>query len=191
MNALLIDHDDSFTFNLQHWLQGLAATVEIINHQEINTQDFSAYDLIVLSPGPKNPYDYPHIIHWLKQNYFLKSIFGVCLGMQLLTVASGGDVNPYTPPFHGKKSKLHIQFNQNNYLNELSNIEVARYHSLKCLNLLNFNVLAFSEEADRSQIPMWIEHKNKKWLGVQFHPESFLTEKSYLVQNALKTWMTI
>ncbi len=189
MKALLIDHHDSFTFNLRHWLLAIATSVEIVNHTSITNQTFSEFDFVVLSPGPKSPQDYPHILNWLQQNYFKKPIFGVCLGMQLMTICGGGSVEKYNSPQHGKKSALHIQYHDEAHLDELSGLRVARYHSLKCAGLAEFKTLAFSEEPDQAQIPMWIEHKIQKWMGWQFHPESFLTEKTSLFQQQLKTWI--
>ncbi len=195
MKALLIDHDDSFTFNLRHWLFAVAANVDIISHREITNQIFSDYDFVVLSPGPKSPHNYPHITNWLKHHYFIKPIFGVCLGMQLMTIASNGQVRPSTNPKHGKKSVLHIQYKLNcNYerdLDSLSSSQVARYHSLICSELNDFKILAFSDENDSAPalVPMWIEHLSFRWMGVQFHPESFMTEKSELIQAFLKKWI--
>lgn len=177
LKAVLIDHDDSFTFNLQHWLFEFTCNVEIINHRQIIEQKFSEFDFIVLSPGPKNPEAYPHIVHWLRQMESQKPIFGVCLGMQLMAIASGGVVTAYNPPVHGKKSKLVSE-------NIFNGLEVARYHSLKCSHLENFKILATSDN-----LPMWIQHKEKKWLGIQFHPESFLSENTKLLQDHLKGWI--
>ena len=189
MKALLIDHHDSFTFNLRHWLLAIATSVDIINHDTILNQTFTDFDFIVLSPGPKSPQDYPHILNWLKQKYFEKPIFGVCLGMQQMAICGGGTIEKYASPKHGKKSNLQIQFHDQTNLDELSGLQVARYHSLKCNGLTEFKTLAFIEEPDHSQVPMWIEHKNNKWMGWQFHPESFLTEKPNLFQQQLKTWI--
>lgn len=177
LKAVLIDHDDSFTFNLQHWLFQFTSNVEIINHRQIIDQKFSEYDFVVLSPGPRNPESYPHILNWLLIVEPQKPIFGVCLGMQLMAVASGGTVTPYSPPLHGKKSKLVSE-------NIFNGLEVARYHSLKCGQLKNFQILAISDD-----LPMWIQHKEKKWLGVQFHPESFLSENTKLFQDYLQNWI--
>lgn len=178
LKAVLIDHDDSFTFNLQHWLHGFVDKVEIINHKNIHLHNFQSDDLIVLSPGPKSPSDYPHILNWLKNLDSNQPLFGVCLGMQLMTLAEGGVVTPYSPPLHGKTSRLVSA-------NEFNDTKIARYHSLKCDHLEKFNIVATSEN-----IAMWVEHKNKKWLGVQFHPESFLTENTKALQNYIKSWVT-
>ena len=178
MKALIIDHDDSFTFNLRHWLFAICDDIEIVNHHRIHDQNFLEYDLVVLSPGPKSPKDYPHVINWLEKKYFKKPIFGVCLGMQLMTLASGGTVESYSPPQHGKKSKL------NTNLPGFKDLEVARYHSLYCSDVSQFDLIALSEN-----IPMWIEHKTHSWLGLQFHPESFLTEKTSLLQNYIRSWI--
>ncbi len=178
MKTLLIDHDDSFTFNLRHWLFAICDHVDIVNHQEISDQVFAEYDFVVLSPGPKSPQDYPHIIQWLQKKYFNRCIFGVCLGMQLMTIAAGGVVEPYSPPLHGKKSKLMSN------IPEFQNVEVARYHSLFCSDVSTFDLIAVSENK-----PMWIEHKTNRWLAVQFHPESFLTENTSLLQSYLLRWL--
>lgn len=177
LKVILIDHDDSFTFNLRHWLFDFAGEVTIINHREVSEQNFSQFDLVVLSPGPKHPQDYPHILTWLNKVSPEKPIFGVCLGMQLMTISAGGQVESYSPPLHGKTSNLISGSN-------LNNLKVARYHSLKCSGLKQFDILAESDD-----LPMWIQHQEKKWMAVQFHPESFLTENSARLQHHIKDWI--
>jgi anthranilate synthase/aminodeoxychorismate synthase-like glutamine amidotransferase len=184
MKTLLIDHDDSFTYNLQHWLQPICSEVTVVNHRDLPTSVNA--DLVVLSPGPKSPQHYPQVINFINNLPLNTAVYGVCLGLQLLVHSSGGLVKPYAIPLHGKKSKLNIL--NSKYL-ELQNLEVARYHSLYCaeLSTVNFNMLA--ETSDDTKIPMWLMHNEKKWMGVQFHPESFLTEKPELHLKILNDWL--
>lgn len=182
MKALLIDHDDSFTYNLQHWLAPLFSEVQVLSHRELS--QFKLAELIVLSPGPKHPMDYPHVIELINRLSQRTPVFGVCLGMQLMVTACGGEVKSYSPPMHGKSSALHVLDPK---LKELHGAQVARYHSLSCNQLpADFTLLA-KNEAD--QLPLWIQHRQKKWLGVQFHPESFMTEKADIHRRLLSEWL--
>lgn len=183
MKALLIDHDDSFTFNLQHWLSPICTEIKVVNHQDLQKNLHA--NLIVLSPGPKTPSDYPHVQEFIRIVSERTAIYGVCLGLQMLVHAGGGRIGPYTPPLHGKKSKLEVIEPQ---YAALHNAEVARYHSLYCsdYNSQLFSTLALSQD---DKIPMWLKHNKKKWMGVQFHPESFLTEKSELHLKVLSDWL--
>ncbi len=190
MKAALIDHDDSFTSNLRHWLKPLFTQIDVYNHRDFfspssNSKLADDYELIVLSPGPKHPSDYPQTLEWLKTSNIRMPVLGVCLGLQMLVLSAGGSVEAYSPPLHGKKSKLKVE----KELVELANAEVARYHSLIC-NLKNipdeFQLLA---ESNDDQQPMWLRHKIKKWMGMQFHPESFLTEKSETHLKYLQLWL--
>jgi len=182
MKALLIDHDDSFTYNLRNWLRP-AFSVEVRNHRDLEANlPEKNFDLIVLSPGPKSPKDYPHIKTFIQNLNSAQRVFGVCLGMQILNECDGGSVLPYTPPLHGKKSKLVVTDAQYSAFN---NIVVARYHSLQCHLSKNtkFEVIAVSEN---DHLPMLLQHSEKPWTGFQFHPESFLTEKPELFLQYLK-----
>jgi anthranilate synthase/aminodeoxychorismate synthase-like glutamine amidotransferase len=184
MKALLIDHDDSFTYNLRSWLSP-AFSVEVRSHRDLEVgYSPESFNLIVLSPGPKSPKDYPHIKNWIQNLKPDQKIFGVCLGMQILNECAGGSVEVYSPPLHGKKSKLiagspkFLPFN---------GISVARYHSLQCKMTPDseFEVVAASEN---DGLPMFVQHRKKPWLGFQFHPESFMTEKPELFLRYLQDW---
>ncbi len=183
MKALLIDHDDSFTYNLQDWLRPLCEEIQVVNHRDLEKNLHA--NLVVLSPGPKSPQHYPHVVDFVKNLSGRSAVYGVCLGLQLLVQAESGQINPYTPPLHGKKSQLLIQEPRYNFLN---NCQVARYHSLYCTEYsqTNFETIALSED---DRLPMWLSHRTKKWMGVQFHPESFLTEKPDLHLKALSDWL--
>jgi anthranilate synthase/aminodeoxychorismate synthase-like glutamine amidotransferase len=183
--VLLIDHDDSFTYNLRDWLRPAFAEVTVAHHRSEKVFD-KPYDLIVLSPGPHSPAYYPHVLQQIKKLNPAQPVLGVCLGLQSLVEVSGGTVSAYTPPLHGKTSQLRI-INPSAEKSIFEKLHVARYHSLACQGFEDqFNVCAVSEDDDR---PMWLEHTKKKWIGFQFHPESFLTEKSFLYRDYLVDWM--
>lgn len=189
MRALLIDHDDSFTENLRHWLKPIFETIDLISCHDLeaspaNTDVFSShYDLIVLSPGPNGPNDYSLTLRYLKSLPKTQAVLGVCLGLQIMVLLEGGVVQVYSPPRHGKQSNLQIVSPQ---YSQFQNYRVARYHSLKCLPNADFETIAVASD---DKIPMWFVHKNKKWIGFQFHPESFLTENSDQVLNWLDCWI--
>lgn len=189
MKAVLIDHDDSFTYNLRHWLNPLCSKIEVLNHQNFfNTAaKVEENTLYVLSPGPKNPIDYPQTLDWLLSVPGHTPVFGVCLGLQMMAQSYGVPVLAYEPPLHGKKSKLRIL--NDDYV-QFNNQDVARYHSLYCdfqNNSQLFEILAVSQDDER---PMWVRHKEKNWMGVQFHPESFLTAQPDLHLQYLKSWLS-
>lgn len=185
MKIALIDHDDSFTFNLRQWLSPLSNQIKVYSHQDLAQKQIPANDLFVLSPGPKNPLDYPHTLNWMKQLPSEQHIFGVCLGMQMMFAAENELVLSYQPPLHGKKSKLTTLSSE---IKNFENFQVARYHSLCCLPDKK-SAFEFLAESAEDQKPMWVKHKNKNWLGFQFHPESFLTENPEVFLNYLKQWV--
>lgn len=173
-NALIIDHDDSFIWNIKFWLEP-EFSVTILNHSQLNNQAvFSHYDLIVMSPGPKSPQDYPRSLELIKN--LNQPVLGICLGFQMMTLLSGGSVQAYTPPRHGKTSVL-----------DTNHLKVGRYHSLKCLPSKDFKVMAYSQD---DQCVMWAEHLTKKQIGFQFHPESFLTEQSEIYKQHVLKWIS-
>ena len=179
MKALLIDHDDSFTYNLRHWLKPLCEEVIVRNHRDLESVPgkIPATPLVVLSPGPLHPENYPHVQKYIQSLPPQTFLYGVCLGMQLMVMSEGGTVESYTPPLHGKKSRL--------LGSSVNGLAVARYHSLKCQPPADFEVLAISDD---DGLPMWIRHRHKNWMGVQFHPESFLTADPAVHLQVLREW---
>lgn len=191
MKALIIDHDDSFTENLRHWLWLEYTDIKIITYNNIaSLKSSTSYDLIAISPGPKRPEDYPNTLKFLTALPILQPVLGICLGMQMMAYIEGGQVQAYQPPVHGKKSFLKFKKAQQEPRFSFFEkpISVARYHSLKCELPDSFNLIAESEE---DHIPMWIEHKHKKLLGFQFHPESFLTEQPEQLLKYVKNWANL
>ena len=181
-NALLIDHDDSFIWNIKSWLDS-QFFVEIINYKELiikKENEYSEYNLIILSPGPKHPADYTKSLQFLQILPLNKNVLGICLGWQMMVLSEKGSVHQYSPPVHGKISTL------NSEIALFHQLKVARYHSLTTKPSNDFQVLATS--SDDQQI-MWGKHKKRKWIGFQFYPESFLTESKHLYLDYLIQWM--
>jgi anthranilate synthase/aminodeoxychorismate synthase-like glutamine amidotransferase len=179
LRALLIDHDDSFTQNVRSWLSE-QFEITLIHHKKIaDDHNQLNYDLIVLSPGPKSALDYPDSLKFLSEVSHSQPILGICLGMQMMTLACDGAVKTYKPPRHGKTSQLDSKDQK------INGLTVGRYHSLAChLKDNTFQVIASSES-----LPMWIQHTSKKWMGFQFHPESFLTENPEVYLNHICDWI--
>ena len=172
LKAVLIDHHDSFTFNIKAWLRSRFA-VSVVDCSAVESMSADDFDLVIFSPGPKTPSDYPQSKAFLASLGADKPVLGICLGMQMMNEIEKGTVLAYYPPLHGKTS--HLVSNTTRF----NHVLVARYHSLKCEVPESFDILATSEN-----IPMIVRHKNKKWLGMQFHPESFLTEKPEIFLQA-------
>lgn len=175
--SLLIDHYDSFSWNVKAWLAQYF-NVQVISYSNIQNIDPSLYKLIVLSPGPKHPKDYSETLKFLTAVRAEQAVLGICLGMQCMAYHSHNSVRSYEQPFHGKTSQIKLKFMDGS----IHEFTIARYHSLKCHIVNEFDILAKVEP----NLPMIIKHKTKNWLGFQFHPESFLTSSPDLLIKYIK-----
>jgi para-aminobenzoate synthetase component II len=160
LNIALIDNYDSFTNNLKHLLLGVGPNlVSVIPYLEFRKLDLSLFDLIVISPGPGTPSDYPAYERLLTHP---GPVLGICLGMQVMNVLLGGRVGPLSTCIHGKTSPMDFRGERP---------EVARYHSLFCEMVPG----SFEITGTCEHVPMIIEGSDRAWVGYQFHPESFMT----------------
>ena len=171
---LLIDNYDSFTYNLYNQISKLGENVIIKKNDKISIQEIEKLnpDKIVISPGPKDPDSSGISLETIKYFYKKIPILGVCLGHQAIGKVFGVETIPAKKIMHGKTSKIS---HRNSYIFKgiKSPFSVARYHSLALQKTpLNFIQLA---EASDNEI-MAIKHKEYPLYGIQFHPESFLTE---------------
>lgn len=162
MKILLIDNNDSFTANLEHLLAvQLGSAPIVVPFAELPDGPPRNFDLIVLSPGPGAPKDYPGYARVLDCGL---PVLGVCLGMQIINEHFGGTTARLAGCVHGKTET--IQFAGQDRV-------VARYHSLYCEQVgQGLEVLA----RNRDEAPMVMRHRQRPILGYQFHPESFLTQ---------------
>lgn len=184
---LLVDNYDSFTYNLYQQIKKQEEIfVDVRRHDLENFEKLDIekeYDGIVISPGPKAPKDAGISTEIIKNYYNRMPIFGVCLGMQCINEVLGGVTITSPLPMHGKKSP--IKHNEEGlFKNILQNIEVARYHSL-IIDQIPTELIVTAHTKDG--IPMAIEHKKYPVFGVQFHPESFMTQYGdQIIKNFIK-----
>jgi anthranilate synthase component 2 len=177
----LVDNYDSFTFNLFHDLGRLGADVTVVRNDEISTEALieSQPDAIVLSPGPCTPNEAGICLDVLKKAGSKIPIFGVCLGMQAMGQAFGGDVVRAPLPMHGKISEIHHQ-GKTIFRGINGSFKATRYHSLiidrdTCPDVLD--VVAETKDG----LIMGLSHKKFPVHGVQFHPESISSEFGHAI----------
>src|SRR3984885_12828767 len=172
---LLIDNYDSFTYNLAQYLGQLGETLEVHRNDKITLEDIAAKkpDRIVISPGPGVPEKAGIIVDVIRQFGGKIPLLGVCLGHQAIGYAFGGKVIRAPEIMHGKTSRIH--HDQKTIFSELPQDFVAtRYHSL-IVERKSFPAdLEISAKTDG--IIMGLRHRTMPVEGVQFHPESVLTD---------------
>jgi para-aminobenzoate synthetase component 2 len=184
---LVIDNYDSFVFNLVQYLQQLGAEVVVKRNDEVNANSINEFDGVLLSPGPGTPEDAGACIEIVnaaieKQ----KPLLGVCLGHQAIGAALGGKVSRAPELLHGKTSQVQHK-NEGVFKDLKSPFRATRYHSLAIENPNFPNDLIITATTE-SGVIMGVKHKTAPIEGVQFHPESILTEGGHrLLANWLST----
>ena len=185
---LIIDNYDSFTFNLFQYFSELGQEVVVKRNDEISLEQISILspDYLVISPGPCTPNDAGISLSVIEQFAGKIPILGVCLGHQSIAQVFGANVIKAKKVMHGKTSK--IQHKGKGVFAGLNNpLTVTRYHSLivETLTLCDeFEITAWTED-DKGEFDeiMAFKHKHFALEGVQFHPESILTEQGKELLN--------
>lgn len=182
----MIDNYDSFTYNLVQYLRMLNQTIVVYRNDEISLKAIKALqpEKIILSPGPGRPEDAGIMIPLIQQMADSTPILGICLGHQAIAQAFGARIIQAKRVMHGKTSDIH--HNQTNLFHQMpKKITVTRYHSLLVdpLSLTqDFEITAWTADHEI----MAIQHRQQALTGLQFHPESILTEYGYqLLANFL------
>lgn len=191
VKIVMIDNYDSFTYNLVQYFGELGADVEVVRNDQVTVNDLEKLvpDKLVISPGPCTPKEAGISVESILKFAGTLPILGVCLGHQSIGYAFGGRIVHAKRIMHGKTSLVHHQ-NVGVFSGLKNPFEATRYHSLvieqaslpECLE-----VTAWTED-DEGNIEeiMGIRHKNLDIEGVQFHPESILTEHGHdLLANFL------
>ena len=184
---LVVDNYDSFVFNLVQYLQQLGAECTVVRNDAVAAEEASKYDGVLISPGPGTPEKAGISVEKIK--YCAQHsipLFGVCLGHQAIGVAFGATVSRAPELLHGKTSLVYHQ--QEGVLADIpSPFTATRYHSL-CVEKDSVpNTLHITGTTD-SGLVMSMEHTTLPIQGVQFHPESVLTEHGH---QMLANWLVM
>jgi para-aminobenzoate synthetase component 2 len=184
--VLVVDNYDSFVFNLVQYLGQLGAETTVVRNDEITVEAALDYDGVLISPGPGTPEAAGISIEMIKFCATKKiPLFGVCLGHQAIGVAFGATVSRAPELMHGKTSEI-IHNCEGIYANLPSPFTATRYHSLAIERATVPEELQVTGETEGG-IVMSVKHKSLPIQGVQFHPESVLTEHGHAL---LANWLT-
>jgi para-aminobenzoate synthetase component 2 len=185
VRILVVDNYDSFVFNLVQYLSQLGAECVVVRNDEIAASDAQKYDGVLISPGPGTPEEAGITMEMIRFCADKKiPLFGVCLGHQAIAAVFGGVVSRAPELLHGKTSQVHHK--QAGVFNELPSPFIAtRYHSLAVERGSVPSELEITSETENG-IVMGLRHKTLPIEGVQFHPESVLTENGHAM---LANWL--
>lgn len=187
-NILIIDNYDSFTYNLVHLVNELGLECEVWRNDKFALDDVEAFDKIILSPGPGIPSEAGLLLPVIERYAPTKSIFGVCLGQQAIAEVFGGKLYNLSRPMHGIATPIKVTNTSEVVFKGLPDIfKVGRYHSWVVSNdgLPDTIEVTAIDEQDGSI--MALRHKTYDVRGVQFHPESVLTDFG---KEMMQNWLS-
>jgi len=186
MKIVIIDNYDSFTYNIAHYVEQFASLCTVIKVDKVKPNELDNYDKIILSPGPGLPVDRPLQNLIIKKFHQQKPILGICLGHQALAEYFGAKLINMDEVHHGVARNTNIIKPDYLWNNINTNFKTGRYHSwaVQKENLPE-NIIITSEDVDSKTI---MSFKHNKWdiRGIQFHPESILTENGLQI---IKNWV--
>ncbi len=187
MKILVLDNYDSFTYNLVHYLEDITGIPpDVFRNDQITVEEVGRYDKILLSPGPGLPKEAGILCDLIRAHAAQKSILGVCLGLQAIGEVFGGQLENLDNVFHGVATPVKIISNKEKLFAGLpDSFAVGRYHSWVVSNNNLPDCFEKTAVDDNGQI-MGLTHKDYDVRGVQFHPESIMTEYG---MDMLKNWI--
>jgi len=185
--VLVIDNYDSFTYNLVHLINEVGYEAVVWRNDKFELADVAKFDKILLSPGPGIPEEAGLLLDVIKTYAPTKSIFGVCLGQQAIAEVFGGTLLNLGRPMHGIATPVTVVDGDESLFWECpQTINVGRYHSW-VVSKENFpSCLKITAQDHKSEI-MALRHETLDVRGVQFHPESVLTEYG---KQMMENWLT-
>jgi anthranilate synthase component 2 len=186
MKLLLLDNYDSFTYNLVHLIEKVSdIEIEVFRNDEISIDEIEKYDKILLSPGPGLPKDAGIMPELLKRYSSTKSILGVCLGLQAIGESFGANLMNLDTVFHGLATPITVNVEDIIFNNCPKTFTVGRYHSWVVDTHFFPENLQITATDENGNI-MALKHKIYDVRGVQFHPESILSEYGEIL---IKNWL--
>jgi len=183
--VLMIDNYDSFTYNIVQYCLELGTNLKVIRNDELTIDEIKSLnpEKIIVSPGPATPNEAGITLEVIKEFKDTTPIFGICLGHQSIAQAFGGEVIRAKNMMHGKTSQIKVETNTIIFKNVPKEFRATRYHSLT-VNKDNIpsNIIITSYSKDDQEI-MSLEIKNRPIYGVQFHPESIMSQYGHRILN--------
>lgn len=184
---LVIDNYDSFTYNLVQMIEQINGVgPDVFRNDEIEIESVRDYDYIFISPGPGLPEESGITLELINTFYSSKKIFGVCLGLQAIVVAMGGQLKNLKKVYHGIETDMHQGPVKSIIFEGIESIfKAGRYHSWVADETILPDSLEVTCTGEGKEI-MAIQHKSYPVFGVQFHPESIMTPDGYkMIENFL------
>jgi anthranilate synthase component 2 len=187
MKILVLDNYDSFTYNLVHIIRELGHTMDVFRNDKITLEDINKYDKIVLSPGPGIPEEAGIMKELIRVYSPTKSILGVCLGHQGIAEVFGARLYNIPVVMHGVTSRVQIKNRTRQLFYDLpERFEVTHYHSWAVVPESINKELEITAVNDAGLV-MALAHTKYDVQGLQFHPESIMTEHG---KKIMENWLT-
>ncbi|TFG94303.1 MAG: aminodeoxychorismate/anthranilate synthase component II [Calditrichales bacterium] len=187
IKVALLDNNDSFTHTIAAYLRDIAACeLRVIPSEHLRINDLNRYDKLVISPGPGQPHDFPILFDVIEKYHQHKPILGICLGHQAIAEYFGANLINIQPVVHGQPQQVRILKPSPIYRGLPDSFTVGLYHSW-IVDRAGFPAeLEITAELENGRI-MSFAGKNDLLYGVQFHPESYMTEYGFtLLENFVK-----
>jgi para-aminobenzoate synthetase component 2 len=182
---LIVDNYDSFVHNVARYFEELGEAVKVVRNDAVQHSDLEAAKAIVISPGPCTPHEAGQSMDIMREWSGRKPILGICLGHQVMGEVFGGIVKRARRPMHGDSSEINHD-GKGLFEGLPQRFSAGRYHSLIVELDGRDTPLTVTARSDEGEI-MGLRHTSHPTYGVQFHPESILTEGGYdMLRNFLK-----
>ena len=187
MKILIIDNYDSFVYNIVHMLYELGVSdLAIIKNDKVNIEEIDDYDGILFSPGPGVPSEAGKMLQIIKKFAGTKKMLGVCLGHQAISEVFGGKLINLKEPLHGITTTIRIEKHDSLFEGLPKSFEIGHYHSWIVDENLPDTLEVMARDGKGNVAA--IKHYEYDVWGVQFHPESVLTQFG---KNIFKNWINI